>query len=73
MAQPSPISRFEEVAFPAPVIPGDTIHARTEVISARASTSRPTQGIVTFQHEAFNQRDELVARCRRSALMHRQP
>src|SRR3954447_9534523 len=64
---------FEEIEFPKPVIPGDSIHAQTEVISARESSSRPTQGIVVFEHRAFNQRDELVARCRRSALMHRRP
>jgi acyl dehydratase len=64
---------FEEIAFPLPVFHGDTIHAQTEVLSARASSSRPTQGIVGFEHRAFNQRDELVARCRRSALMHRRP
>jgi acyl dehydratase len=64
---------FEEVAFPAPVFHGDTIRAQTEVVAARASVSRPTQGIVTFEHRAFNQHDELVARCRRLALMHRRP
>ena len=64
---------FEEIAFPAPVFPGDTIRARTEVVAARASASRPAQGIVTFEHRAHNQRDELVARCRRTALMHRRP
>jgi acyl dehydratase len=64
---------FEEVAFPSPVFHGDTIRARTEVISARASASRPAQGIVVFEHLAFNQHDELVARCRRSALMNRRP
>jgi len=64
---------FEEIAFPAPVFPGDSIHARTEVVAARESASRPTQGIVTFEHTAFNQRDEVVARCRRTALMHRRP
>ncbi len=64
---------FEETAFPAPVFHGDTIHARTEVVSARPSSSRPGQGIVVFDHQAFNQRDELVARCRRSALMNRRP
>jgi acyl dehydratase len=64
---------FEEIAFPTPVFHGDSIHARTEVVSARESSSRPTQGIVTFEHTAFNQRDEVVARCRRSALMHRRP
>ena len=64
---------FEEIAFPAPVFHGDTIHAQTEVMAARESSSRPTQGIVTFEHRAFNQRDELVARCRRGALMHKRP
>lgn len=64
---------FEEIAFPAPVFHGDTIHAQSEVVSARESSSRPNQGIVVFEHRAFNQRDELVARCRRSALMNRRP
>ena len=64
---------FEEIAFPAPVFPGDSIHARTEVISARASASRPGQGVVVFEHRAFNQRDQLVARCRRAALMRCRP
>jgi acyl dehydratase len=64
---------FEEVAFPAPVFHGDTIRAQTEVAAARPSSSRPDQGIVTFEHRAYNQRDVLVARCRRAALMHRRP
>jgi len=64
---------FEEIAFPTPVFHGDSIRAQTEVISARESSSRPTQGIVVFEHRAFNQKDELVAQCRRSALMHKRP
>jgi acyl dehydratase len=64
---------FDEIAFPAPVFPGDSIHAETEVLEARLSASRPGQGIVVLEHRAFNQRDELVARCRRSALMHVRP
>jgi acyl dehydratase len=60
---------FQEVVFPAPVLVGDTIHAETEVVAARASKSRPTAGIVTFEHRGFNQRDELVCRARRDALM----
>jgi acyl dehydratase len=64
---------FEEVVFPAPVFPGDTIHAQSEVVSARPSGSRPAQGLVVFEHRAYNQRDELVARCRRTALMHKRP
>ena len=64
---------FEEVMFPAPVFVGDTIHARTEVVASRASTSRPDAGIVTFEHHAFNQREELVCRARRISLMQRRP
>src|SRR5215216_705061 len=30
-------------------------------------------GIVTFEHRGFNQRDELVCRFRRNALMRRRP
>ena len=64
---------FEEISFPTPVVHGDSLRARTEVVSARRSSSRPTQGIVVFDHQGFNQREELVARCRRSALMHCRP
>jgi acyl dehydratase len=64
---------FQEIAFPVPVLPGDTIRAQTEVIDQRPSKSRPEQGIVTFEHRAYNQRDELVVRCRRTALMRRRP
>ncbi len=64
---------FSEVAFPAPLFPGDTIRVETEVKAARGSKSRPTQGIVTFEHRAYNQHDVLVCRAVRDALMHRRP
>jgi acyl dehydratase len=64
---------WEEVAFPRPVFAGDTIHAETSVIALRGSKSRPAQGIVTFEHKGFNQRDEVVCTCRRVALMLRKP
>lgn len=64
---------FEEVSFPAPLFPGDTIHAETEVLAARASNSRPEAGIVTFEHRAFDQDDTLVCRAVRQALMRRRP
>jgi len=43
------------------------------VLEVRESKSRPTQGIVLFLHQAINQRGEIVAQCKRSALMHRRP
>jgi acyl dehydratase len=64
---------FEEVTFPVPVFPGDSVHAETEVVAVRDSTSRPDAGTVTFEHRAFNQDGVLVCRARRNALMHRRP
>jgi acyl dehydratase len=64
---------FEEVDFPAPVFAGDTIWVETEIISARASRSRPNAGIVVLEHRGYNQRDEIVCRCRRTAFMRRRP
>jgi acyl dehydratase len=61
------------VEFRHPVFHGDTMHAETTVSLARPSRSRPRAGIVSFEHRGYNQRDELVARCERSALMHYRP
>lgn len=64
---------WDEVRFPKPVFHGDTLHVVTEVLELRDSKSRPDQGIVVFLHQAFNQRDELVASCKRSGLQRRKP
>ncbi len=64
---------WDEVRFPAPLFHGDTLRVETEVIDLRDSNSRPNNGIVIFEHRAFNQHDELVAKCKRSALMLRKP
>ena len=60
---------FESTVFPRPVFAGDTIRAETEIKAVRASNSRPGQGIVTFEHAGFNQRDEVVCRTIRMGLM----
>ncbi|MDX1403884.1 MAG: MaoC family dehydratase [Woeseiaceae bacterium] len=64
---------WDEVRFPKPLFHGDTIHIETEVLDVRDSKSRPENGIVTFAHRAYNQRDELVGECKRTALMKRKP
>ncbi len=64
---------WDEVRFPQPVFHGDTLRIETEVLEVRASKSRPDNGIVIFAHRAFNQDDVLVAHCKRSALMLKQP
>ena len=62
-----------EVKFPKPVFHGDTLRARTVVLSKRESKSWPNAGIVEFEHTALNQRDEIVAYCKRSAFMRKKP
>jgi acyl dehydratase len=64
---------WDEVRFPKPVFPGDTLRIESEVIEIRESRSRPDNGIVVFAHRAYNQDDELVGECRRSALMKKRP
>ncbi len=64
---------WDEVRFPKPVFHGDTLRIETEIVDLRDSKSRPEAGIVTFQHRAFNQRNELVASCKRSGLQRKKP
>jgi acyl dehydratase len=62
-----------DVRFPKPVFHGDTLKVRTTVLGARESKSRADAGIVEFSHTANNQRGELVAECKRQALMRKRP
>lgn len=64
---------YDKLVMPKPVFIGDTMRAETEVTDLKESRSRPTAGIVTFRHELINQRDEVVCRCLRSALLTRRP
>lgn len=64
---------YDKLVMPKPVFIGDTMRAETEIADLRESRSRPTAGIVTFRHELFNQRDEVICQCLRSALVSRRP
>jgi acyl dehydratase len=60
---------YDKLVMPAPVFIGDTMRATSQVVDLRASKSRPDAGIVTFAHELVNQRDEVVCKCLRMALL----
>lgn len=60
---------MSDVRFPKPVFHGDTLHARTTVVSLRKSNKRPDAGIVEFEHVGLNQHGDTVAICRRAAFM----
>jgi acyl dehydratase len=62
-----------DTTFPKPVFAGDTIRSETKIVEKRESKSRPTQGIVTFEHIGLNQRDEVICRTLRAALMMKAP
>lgn len=62
---------YDKLVMPSPVFIGDTMRATSEVADLRESKSRPDAGIVTFLHELVNQRDEVVCRCLRIALLKR--
>lgn len=64
---------WDDVRFPRPVFHGDTLRFESEVVELRESKSRPQNGIVIFEHRGYNQRNELVAICKRTGLMLRKP
>ena len=45
----------DELRWPTPVRPGDTLRVRATVVEARASNSKPDRGIVRTLIEAINQ------------------
>lgn len=61
-----------EVELPKPVVVGDTIYARSKVLSKRESASRPYAGIVEVQSEGFNQDGVIVLTFRRKLMVYRQ-
>jgi acyl dehydratase len=64
---------YDKLTFPKPVFVGDTLRSESECIAVRDSKSRPTAGIVTWAHKSFNQRQELVCECTRTALVMKTP
>ncbi len=60
---------YDKLVHPRPVAIGDTLRGTTEVVELKESKSRPTAGIITFSHEMLNQRDEVVCKCLRMAML----
>jgi itaconyl-CoA hydratase len=62
---------WKELRLTAPVFPGDTLYAESEVLEVRESKSRPTQGIVTTRTRGFNQDGVMVMEFVRMSLIPR--
>ncbi len=51
---------FDELIWPRPVRPGDTLYVVSEILAVRPSRSRPTQGMINVRCTTFNQDDAPV-------------
>ncbi len=63
----------EEIQWPQPVRPGDTLQVRMEVESVKPSRSNPDYGIAGIRATAFNQRGEIVYVVRPNCWVPRRP
>ena len=52
----------DEIRWPKPVRPGDTLHVRATVLETRLSKSKPDRGIVRSLAEVTNAQGETVMR-----------
>jgi itaconyl-CoA hydratase len=60
---------WREIRLPAPVFPGDTLYAESEVLEARESKSRPEAGLVTVRTSGRNQDGVVVCTFERTILV----
>jgi acyl dehydratase len=51
---------IDELRWPRPVRPGDTLHIRATVLESKRSRSKPDRGIVWTLAEVLNQNGEVV-------------
>ena len=60
---------WDHIQLTAPVFPGDTLYAESEVLAKRESNSRPGQGIVTAKTIGKKADGTIVMACERSFLV----
>jgi len=63
----------EEMQWPQPVRPGDTVRVESEVTGIRPSKSQPDHGVVNITSTAYNQRGEVVFIVRPNLWIPRRP
>ena len=60
---------WKDIRMTAPVFPGDTLYAESEVLEKRESNSRPTAGVVTVRTIGKNQDGKIICTFERSILV----
>lgn len=53
----------DDLKWPLPVRPGDTLHLELEILEVRASRSRPERGMLRVQVRTMNQHGQVVQSC----------
>jgi acyl dehydratase len=64
---------IDELRWPRPVRPGDTLRVRVTVLDARVSRSKPDRGIVNTLAEVLNQSGEVVMSLKATTLVRTRP
>lgn len=64
---------LDELRWPTPVRPGDTLTVRNEVVGKRVSDSDPSRGVVRAKLTADNQQEEQVVKWIAVVLVGRDP
>ena len=62
---------WERITLPNPVFIGDTVYAKTKIISKRLSNSKPDRGIVSVKTQGYNQKSTLILEMNRSFLVYK--
>ncbi|MDH3693807.1 MAG: MaoC family dehydratase [Gammaproteobacteria bacterium] len=62
---------WDEIRLPNPVFEGDTIYSQSEVLTTRASNSRPDVGIVTVKTIGYNQDGVIVITFKRTVMVYK--
>jgi len=64
---------YENITHPNPLFHGDTVYVETEVMSMRASKSKPGRGIVKLLHIGRKQDDTVVIEVERTVMFLKRP
>lgn len=60
---------YEKIEHLAPTFIGDTLYARSKILEARPSRSKPDRGIIYVETVGYNQKGQDVIRFRRHVLI----
>jgi acyl dehydratase len=63
----------DELRWPRPVKPGDTLRLETEILDVRPSKSKPDSGIIRIRNVTTNQHEQVVQTFIASVLVRRRP